>query len=394
MAVDEKEIGQVPIKTMLESLQQSLSSATSSLPALDPSEDNTRASIIPPADGISLLDTKSEILLSYLQNLVYLVLLQVRQLSSSTTDSSRRSTEPSQDDVVKKLTELRVYLERGVRPLEGRLKYQIDKVLKAADDLERTKAQTGERAERRRSSKSAGSDVDTADKDGSDESNSGSGSDDDDDDEDEEDIDELTYRPNVAAFSRAAEAQEQKQKAAAQKNDAIGDGIYRPPKIKPTALVENKPSRRAEREAQRSKKSKAIDEFVNAEMSTAPMVEPSIGSTIRAGGRHVSTQQDRAREEERRAYEETNLIRLPKESKKDRAKRGGNRRGGYGGEEWQGLGEGVDRIHRLTQRKKDGAGSVLQRSRKRATEDGPRSDGFNIGEKFEKRRKTIASWKR
>ncbi|EGE06936.1 hypothetical protein H109_07211 [Trichophyton interdigitale MR816] len=393
MAIDEKEIGQVPMRTMLESLQQSLSSAASSLPALDPSEDNTRASIIPPADGISLLDTKSEILLSYLQNLVYLVLLQVRKLSSSTTNSSRRSTEPNQDDVVKKLTELRVYLERGVRPLEGRLKYQIDKVLKAADDLERTKAQTSKRAERQQSAKSAGSDVDTAD---SDESNSGSDSDndEDDEDEDEEDIDELTYRPNVAAFSRAAEAQEQKQKAAAQKNDATSDGIYRPPKIKPTALVENKPSRRAEREAQRSKKSKAIDEFVNAEMSTAPMVEPSIGSTIRAGGRHVSTQQDRAREEERRAYEETNLIRLPKESKKDRAKRGGNRRGGYGGEEWQGLGEGVDRIHRLTQRKKDGAGSALQRSRKRATEDGPRSDGFNIGERFEKRQKTIASWKR
>ncbi|KAK2841657.1 hypothetical protein FQN49_006033, partial [Arthroderma sp. PD_2] len=140
-------------------------------------------------------------------------------------------------------------------------------------------------------------------------------------------------------------------------------------------------------------KSKAIDEFVGAEMSAAPMAEPSIGSTIRAGGRHVSTQQDRAKEEERRTYEETNLLRLPKESKKERAKRGGNRRGGYGGEEWQGLGEGVDRIHRLTQRKKD-SGGALQRSRKRATEDGPRGDGLNIGERFDKRQKTIASWKK
>ncbi|EFR00440.1 hypothetical protein MGYG_03443 [Nannizzia gypsea CBS 118893] len=394
MAVDGMEISRMPIKTMLESLQQSLSSAASSLPAIDTPEARTGASILPPADGISLLDTKSEILLSYLQNLVYLVLLQVRQLSSSSTDSSRPTTDPNQEDVVKKLTELRVYLERGVRPLEGRLKYQIDKVLKAADDLERTKAQTTKSVERRKSAKSADSDVDTGNEDDSDQSGSGSDSDDDKNEEDEEDIDELTYRPNVAAFSRAAEAQEQKQKAAAQKKDTTSDGIYRPPRIKPTALVEHKPSRRAEREAQRSKKSKAIDEFVNAEMSTAPMIEPSIGSTIRAGGRHVSTQQDRAREEERRVYEETNLTRLPKESKKDRAKRGGNRRGGYGGEEWQGLGEGVDRIHRLTQRRKDGTGSALQRSRKRATEDGPRGDGFNIGEKFEKRQKTIAGWKR
>ncbi|KAF3482606.1 U3 small nucleolar ribonucleoprotein Lcp5 [Arthroderma uncinatum] len=388
---------QSPTASMLESLQQSLSSAASALPTSISTEDGTTgASILPPVDGISLLDTKSEILLSYLQNLACLILLQVRQLSSSqvnppsAVNGAERKADAHQKDVIKKLTELRVYLERGVRPLEGRLKYQIDKVLKAAGDAERTKPQPSQERNKQKATKKqpnldtdgADSEPDTATDNGSDPGDSG---------EDEEEVDELTYRPNVAAFSRAAEAQEQK--AAAQKKDTPGDGIYRPPRIKPTALLEHKPSRRAEREAQRSKKSKAIDEFVSAEMSAAPMAEPSIGSTIRAGGRHVSTRQDRAKEEERRTYEETNLLRLPKESKKDRAKRGGNRRGGYGGEEWQGLGEGVDRIHRLTQRKKD-SGSALQRSRKRATEDGPRGDGLNIGERFEKRQKTIASWKR
>ena len=39
-------------------------------------------------------------------------------------------------EAVKKLAELRVWLEKGVRPCETRLKYQIEKVLRAASDWE------------------------------------------------------------------------------------------------------------------------------------------------------------------------------------------------------------------------------------------------------------------
>ena len=84
-------------------------------------------------------------------------------------------------------------------------------------------------------------------------------------------------------------------------------------------------------------------------------------------------------------------MRLPKESRKEKAKSAGSRPrdGGYGGEEWRGLGEGVERIERLTGRKK--GVSVLERSRKRAVEDGPRGDGVveAAGERFEKRRKMV-----
>ncbi|KAI5303884.1 hypothetical protein KEM55_000328, partial [Ascosphaera atra] len=124
---------------------------------------------------------------------------------------------------------------------------------------------------------------------------------------------------------------------------------------------------------------------------------PSIGTTIRQGGRSVRSEAERQRERERREYEEMNLTRLPNESKKERAKRGGNaqsRMGGYGGEDFRGLGASADRIASLTKRGK-GSGSVLDRSRKRrATEDGPRGDGRSVGEGFEKRRKKIASWKK
>ncbi|KAK2818410.1 hypothetical protein FQN49_007930, partial [Arthroderma sp. PD_2] len=203
-AVDRKGDSQLSIASMLESLQLSLSSAASSLPASVPSDDKTtNSSILPPVDGISLLDTKSEILLSYLQNLVCLILLQVRQISSSqanppsTVNGTESKAGPHQEDVIKKLTELRVYLERGVRPLEGRLKYQIDKVLKAAGDAERTKSQISKKPEKGKATKKqtnlntddAGSGQDSAtDDEGSDQSDSG---------QDEEEVDELTYRPNV-----------------------------------------------------------------------------------------------------------------------------------------------------------------------------------------------------
>ena len=375
------------LSQLLETIQASLSSAIPSLPSAKPSDENEStddASIVPPAEGISLLDTKSEILLSYLQNLVFLILLQVRQLSSPEQNGASDKDTRVQEEVSKKLVELRVYLDRGVRPLEGRLKYQIDKVLKAAEDAQRTQQQQQQKP------KKLGRDDTGSDSEDSDSgSEDGSGSADSEDED--QDVDELAYRPNLASFSRAAASKEDT-KAKSSTKAAPSDGIYRPPKIKPTALPPPESDRRPRQE--RRAKSRVIDEFVQAEMSSAPVLEPSIGSTIRQGGRVMKTQRDREKEAERTSYEETNLVRLPKESKKERAKRGARERAGFGGEDWRSLGEGADRIQRLTKRGRE-TGGALERSRKRrATEDGPRGDGVNIGEGFEKRRKKIAGWKR
>lgn len=387
MAAEVESPSSSSLSQLLETIQTSLSSAIPSLPsAKSPDEDEAthEASIVPPSDGISLLDTKSEIILSYLQNLVFLILLQVRQLPKSTKENgSAKNDTQVQEEVSRKLVELRVYLERGVKPLEGRLKYQIDKVLKAAEDAQRTQQQKPTKIRRN----SAGSDSEV--------SNSGSedGSGSEDSDEEDQDVDELAYRPNLAAFSRAA-ASKQDAKPKSSTKAEPSDGIYRPPKIKPTALPPPESDRRPRE--QRKQTSRVIDEFVQAEMSSAPMVEPSIGSTIRAGGRVVKTQRDREKEAERSTYEETNLVRLPKESKKERAKRGARERTGFGGEDWKSLGAGADRIQRLTKRGKESGsgGGVLERSRKRrATEDGPRGDGVNVGDGFEKRRKKVAGWK-
>jgi U3 small nucleolar ribonucleoprotein protein LCP5 len=346
-------------------------------------------SIVPPPNGISLLNTKSEILLSYLQNLVFLVLLQVRQLSASAATENGAAngvhgdTTSLQLEVAQKLTQLRVYLEKGARPLEGRLKYQLDKVLKAAEDSQRMQQQqTNDKSVKSRQRSDESEDEDAS---GSEEE-----IDQDEEAEDDQDVDELAYRPNLAAFARP----DKEAAKPSAKSTTNADGIYRPPKIKPTALPQSDPDRRGDREARRRPKSRVIDEFVQAELSAAPLAEASIGSTIQAGGRIVKTKFDREKEAERRAYEENNFVRLPKESKKERAKRGTTNRAGYGGEDFRDLGRDADRIGRLTRRRNDG-GSLLERSRKRrATEDGPRGDGHQVGESFEKRRKKVAGWKR
>lgn len=383
MATTADSTGLPDVSTLLETITNSLSGTGSSLPQV--TEDApTDVSIEPPQDGISLLDSKNELLLTYLHNLVFLTIFQLRNLSASEEDAD--SQQSLQEDVVKKLNELRVYQERGVRPLEGRLKYQVDKVVKAAEDAERDGGGikvAGKSKTKKTPKPKPGSEEESASDDEDSESDE-----DEDEDENDEEIDEMAYRPNVSAFSKGMPSQA---KPAQSAPTAPSDGIYRPPKIMPTALPTTESRERKERGPPRSN---IIDEFVNAEMSSAPTAEASIGSTIRSGGRHVRSQKEKDEDNERRAYEETNFVRLPKVSKKEKAKqRGRGQQGTYGGEDWQGLTEGADRIARLTQKSK-GSGGALDKSRKRKTDDSSRGDSVGMGQSFDKRRKKVESWKR
>ncbi|KAH0533560.1 hypothetical protein GP486_008989, partial [Trichoglossum hirsutum] len=109
----------------------------------------------------------------------------------------------------------------------------------------------------------------------------------------------------------------------------------------------------------RPARSRTLDEFLSTEFSSAPSTLPSIGTTIVSGGRRSKSASERAADAERAAYEEANFVRLPKTSRKDRTRHqnGARREAGYGGEEWRELGEGVERIERLTRRKDGGAGT-------------------------------------
>lgn len=345
------------VQALLDDLAQSLTSSLRSTPE--------SSLLAPPQDGISLLDVKNELLLSYLENLVFLIILKIRNFP---TDSISGDGEDLNDAVIGKLVELRVYLEKGVRPIEGRLKYQIEKVLRVANDAARasttangtTKMTTG---------------VPRGDSEDSDESSEGNlstsvtlkAS----------EISDLQYRPNPSAFVRNAAAEEDVAKSK--------DGIYRPPQITPTVMPIIGPR---DRQARKPKKSATLEEFISTEVSTAPMAEPSIGTNIVSGGRRSRSEREKREEAERQKYEETNYVRLPKESKKERAKKRGRQDVGYGGEEWKGLGEGIERIERLTKRKASDSRSVLEKSRRKLTEHGP-STTAEVGHEFQKRLKAL-----
>lgn len=352
------------LPALLGLLSQSLSSAVEAAPKL--------AGIEPRKDGLSLLDVKNELLLSYLQNLVFLILLKIRQSRDAATDS--KSKAELHDLVVKKLVELRLYLEKGVRPLEDKLRYQIEKVLRAADDAERN-------------AKSAAEQANNDEEDGEEDSDA-----EEEKAPDTAKISDLAYRPNLAAFVRPAAA------ANGSKKETDASGVYKPPRVAPTVMPTTTTERR-ERAERRPMKSATLDEFVADEFSNAPAAEPSIGTTIVQGGRRIKSAAERAKEDEVREFEEKNFTRLPNVSKKDKAKAAkaaGRGKGmNFGGEEWRDISEGADRIHRLTKSKSGGTGTraLLEKSRKRVFDstDGPRGSGVTggveMGDRYQKKLK-------
>ncbi|CAD6589425.1 MAG: hypothetical protein ASARMPREDX12_003764 [Alectoria sarmentosa] len=282
------------LPSLLNTLTDSLTSAASSLPSA--------TNLAPPADGISLLDNKNELLLSYLHNLVFLLILKLRN-QSSTSPAEESSLN---DVVIQKLVELRIYTEKGVRPLEGRLKYQLDKLLLAASDASVEPVPTGaikipNTSERRTVESNA------------------SASDSDAEQAPRPAIPDLAYRPNPSAFARPSDSKATRQ--------STSDGLYRPPRITPTALPNTDALSR--KKEVKPRKSHTLNAFIREEMDDAPIAEPSIGAGSGLRGR------EKEKEEEKRGYEETRLVRLPGEKKKKDRRRGD----GFGEDLADGLGD-------------------------------------------------------
>ena len=148
-------------------------------------------------EGISYLDTKHLLMLSYCVNITFYMLL-------------KAEGKPVNDHpVVLRLVEIRTYLEK-LRPIDKKLKYQIDKLLKMAKD--------------------------GVDGEEEDPTANGAGE------------DPLQFRPNPDALvSKVDEDAE----------EGAEGGVYRPPKMMPTAMEEfeeggkSSKQKRAEKEARR-----------------------------------------------------------------------------------------------------------------------------------------------
>ncbi|KAL8841862.1 MAG: hypothetical protein Q9170_000735, partial [Blastenia crenularia] len=253
-------------------LANSLSTAIECIPSIE--------ILASPSDGLSLLDTKNELLLSYLQNLVFLILFKLRN-NHSAHEPDRDSPGPSYGDIVKHLISLRLYLEKGVRPSEARLKYQLDKLLLAASDAQpsRPNAPSLKPASRSRTQRSSISNP------------SASHSEDDESSTANPTASDLSHRPNLSSFTRPR----QTSPPSSSKRDS---NVYRPPRITPTALpTTDRPSQ----SSTRKRKNAMLDTFVREELSSAPVAEPSIGAGNGLRGR------DAQRERERKEYEELRL---------------------------------------------------------------------------------------
>lgn len=368
---------------LLTALTSALQLATSTFP-------DDEEQFLPPSEGISLLDIKNDLLLSYLQNLTFLVLLKLRQGDESQENQSIGA------EVVNKLVELRVYLERGVRPLENKLKYQIDKVIRAAEESDRREANKGSTTATTKKTKDRAMPTTKTLNPGSDISASES-----EDVESEEEADgdidgDVAAAPRPAALQRKVESSQTR--AASSTSRTTGTGAYKPPRITPTAMPEASSSTRDRSDPTRKRKSQLLDEYIDEELSSAPRAQPSIGSnsTIIQHGRGSMSSRERERQKERTEYEERNFVRLPAlskaEKRKARAQGERNQRDLFGGEDWTGLGGLGDRINRtVAGRSRGEGGGVLERreKRRRDTQDGPRGDGVGIGETFEKKRKVM-----
>lgn len=324
---------------LLEQLTTLVESLTSALDCL-PSSSNLLSE-----EGISLLSTKNELLISYLQNLIFLVILKVRGIATFPNESSSVQTfeeaDSLNDSVVEKLVALRIYLEKGIRPLESRLKYQLDKLLAVASEpdsgleinngIDSQKATTISRSDK--DPVPPNEDIYVPSK-----------------------IAPLAYRPNPASFLAPYKDSTSRNAKA---------GLYRPPHIMPTSMVP--PSSKKER-TQRPRKSATLEEYVREEMGDVPIAEPSIGAGSGLRGKAAEKERERA------DYEEGRLVRLPSERRKKRKVDGEDFFGGVGladGFDLD-LGGGAKRVKRGGKGPEEVLGAKWEKRKKRGVSMGKR----------------------
>lgn len=209
-------------------------------------------------NGISILDVKYQIKLMYLSNIAYLVMKRFH------------GKEINQDKAVERLIELRTVLER-IRPLEQKLKYQIDKYIKIA-----TRGET--------------------------DSN-----------------DPTSFKANPSMMNEAADELEdtgKKKKKKVTEDSEEKSNIYRPPRLSSVhydgdETRSEKQARSLERARKRALSSNLMQELKEEYLDRPMEYSHSSSNTLK----NVMSE----RERERQDYEETYFTRLPLEKKAKRS---------------------------------------------------------------------------
>ncbi|OBZ75635.1 Neuroguidin [Grifola frondosa] len=246
---------------IVDQMKQSITATRELVKSLQEKQNST--SELDTQDGISLLSLKHHLMLSYLQSLV--LVTSRRALGHSLTERTPPALPFSAEgrgprgsgagDRVDSMIEGRVVLEK-VKVLEGRMKYQIDKLVRIAEEPA-----------------SAGQNVIN---------------------------DPLAFRPNPEALMNQESGDEDEEGGTKDVGDR--DGIYRPPKLAPMPYTELRKSKDKSRRA-------PIPTALSSLMHLDPS-KPYMESTSGLGSTPALTSQ-RARELQRMTeFEEENMTRL------------------------------------------------------------------------------------
>ncbi|CUS22965.1 LAQU0S07e04236g1_1 [Lachancea quebecensis] len=264
-------------------------------------------------EKVSLLTLKNASLLAYVNSLMVVVGEKLGRTDASAARGRAQTVEH------------RVVLERGVRPLEKKLAYQLDKLVRAYTRMEGEYEAAEKRALAAQEEAAAGRDGEdggngvSADGDEAGDAGSGSGSGSDSDSEAEA----QAFRPNAAGLigrpARGKRATGGHANANANANadadaDAASAEAYKPPRISaalpPQRHFEDKFDAQQHRDRSGKNRMQAMEEYVR-EVSEQPDWEASVGANIVDHGKGgVKTLRDTQREQRIKDYEEDNFTRV------------------------------------------------------------------------------------
>lgn len=265
-------------------------------------------------EGMSLLALKSNALLSYLEDLALIIMAHLERLQNGS------AVEQVKTKAVESAIRQRVTLEKGIKPLEKKLSYQLDKMVRAFHRME----EENSRLEQKMQEKQA-----LAEEHGVSASDPGSQSESDSEDSD----DALSYKPDASALAKMVPKNKRAGSKGKQADDTSKEDKYQPPKISAVAPPSNFDDRGTGKKSNR--KLQSMEEYL-AENSELPQAENSIGSTIMGNGRGGDrTGKDKQKDKEVQLYEENNFTRLPTTAtKKTHRQRMAERVNHFAGEDW------------------------------------------------------------
>ena len=273
---------------ILESLQSKLKELRKQ--TVKPMIKEAKEGKLPTQEGMSFLELKSHLLLQYLQHLVFFIMCKV-----SRGDQSERLM-----SVTKQLVYLRTVMEK-LKPLEKKLKYQIDKLVKLAHHMSKSTAAADKTQEEGDVAEEA--QLMTRDEFGDevpvDMSDVGMPS--------EGGVDPLSFRPNPSALLASTDS------SSGGGLDTSSTGVYRAPRITSTQLDDHERAvyrrNKALKRAQDRAASSDYLQYVRGELSERP--------------EEIALELDERPDQEqmeRTDYEERNLLRLT-DTRKDKARK-------------------------------------------------------------------------